>query len=423
MPAMDRPQSVSELTAAIKGLLESGIPRVWMEGEISNFRPASSGHWYFTLKDDDAMIAAVLFRGSQGRVSFRPEDGMKVTVRGSLDVYAKRGSYQVICDSMEQAGRGQLLLTLEERKRRLAAEGLFDPAYKQPLPAFPKRVVVITSPTGAAIRDILQVLRRRAAGLDVVVLPAPVQGAEAAPALAIQLARAQRYHLGDVIIIGRGGGSLEDLLPFSEELLVRAVAACTIPVISAVGHEIDTSLCDLAADLRAPTPSAAAELVVQSRSELRHRVVSAGQLCIQAWKAQLRQARQTIRPFTAAELERGFRIFVQPRMQALDDARLGLANGMERLLTDRRHRLDKAARNLEALSPRAVLERGYAVVSHENRILESAGQAACLAVPGTTLSILWHDGTAAASLLSVAQGAVRPVPAKINAANEEESPT
>jgi exodeoxyribonuclease VII large subunit len=336
-------------------------------------------------------------------VGFRPEDGMQVTVRGNIDVYAKRGSYQIICESMEQAGRGNLLLTLEERKRRLAAEGLFDAAHKKPLPAFPKRVVVITSPTGAAIRDILQVLGRRAPGLDVVVLPAPVQGAEAAPALAVQLARAQRYKMGDVIIMGRGGGSLEDLLPFSEEILVRAVAACTIPVVSAVGHEIDYSLCDLAASLRAPTPSAAAELVAASRAELRQRVLAAGQSCVQSWKSQARHARQTVRPFGAEEMERSFQAFLQPRMQALDDAKEDLLSGMERLLTGWRHRLGKTASSLDALSPLAVLERGYAVVRHGDGIIESAAAAAVLPA-AAPLEICWRDGTAAAVL-----GAVAPI--------------
>ncbi len=395
---MDRPITVSQLTHDIKDILEAGFAQLWLEGEISNFRPASSGHWYFTLKDDDAVISAVLFRNRQSYVTFRPEDGMKVAVRGGLSLYEKRGNYQIICESMDQAGRGNLLLTLEERKQRLAAEGLFDNSRKKPLPAFPRRVVVITSPTGAAIRDILQVLGRRAAHLDVVILPAAVQGAEAAPQLAAQLRRAEIFHLGDVIIIGRGGGSLEDLLPFSEEILVRAVADCTIPVISAVGHEIDTSLCDLAADLRAPTPSAAAELVAQSHQELRQRVSTAFQLIIQSWKAQVRQARQTIRPFASAEWERGFQIFLQPKMQALDDAKETLLQAMDKQLRDWRHRLDKNQAALASLSPLAVLKRGYAVIRHQNRILESAAQTRSLAMPADGIELQWHDGQASATI-------------------------
>ncbi|MDZ7792421.1 MAG: exodeoxyribonuclease VII large subunit [Spirochaetia bacterium] len=215
---------VSEITAHIKEILEQSFSTVAIEGEISNFRPAGSGHWYFTLKDRDAMIQAVMFKYRSARVTFTPADGQKVVVRGNISVYAKRGNYQIICDSMEKAGEGDILAMLEERKRKLAAEGLFAEEKKRPLPFFPTRIAVVTSPTGAAIRDILQVLGRRSSGLDVVVLPAPVQGDSAGAKIAAQIRRANRFQLGDVIITGRGGGSLEDLLPFSDEEVVRAVA-------------------------------------------------------------------------------------------------------------------------------------------------------------------------------------------------------
>ncbi len=268
----NRTYSVSEITELIRMLLETEFTGVRLEGEISNCRPASSGHLYFTLKDHDAMIQAVMFRNRCASLSFRPIDGKKVVVEGNISVYGKRGTYQVVCESMKDDGTGDILLILEERKRRLAAEGLFDQARKRPLPMMPSRVAVVTSPTGAAIRDILNVLRRRNSGLNLVVLPAAVQGDGAAEAIARQIETANLHRLGDVLIVGRGGGSLEDLLPFSEERVVRAVAASRIPVISAVGHEVDVALSDLAADLRAPTPSAAAELVSGSRDDLLRRV-------------------------------------------------------------------------------------------------------------------------------------------------------
>ncbi|MCL1818430.1 MAG: exodeoxyribonuclease VII large subunit, partial [Spirochaetaceae bacterium] len=264
--------NVSELTQEVRGLIEGGFPAVAVEGEISNFRPSSAGHLYFTLKDAGATLAAVMFQGRLRRLSFEPADGKKVVARGSLSVYPPKGGYQIICETLEAAGEGELLAKLEDLKRRLAAEGLFDNSRKKPLPLFPRKVAVITSPTGAAIRDILKVLGRRSAGLPVVVLPAPVQGEGAAALIAAQIRRANRYAMADVIIIGRGGGSLEDLLPFSDEELVRAVAASRIPLISAVGHEIDTALSDYAADFRAPTPSAAAEAVCAAREDLLGRV-------------------------------------------------------------------------------------------------------------------------------------------------------
>ncbi len=264
----ERPLSVSALTALVKELLEESLPSVLVEGEISNCRPASSGHLYFTLKDKGAMLQAVMFRYRSKVTGFEPVDGALARARGNITVYAARGQYQMIVERLERAGEGDILAMLEDRKRALAAEGLFDESRKRALPRFPSRVAIVTSPTGAAIRDILNVLKRRNAGMDLVVLPTAVQGEAAAAQIASQIAAANRLSLGDVLIVGRGGGSIEDLLPFSDELVVRAIAASRIPVISAVGHEIDWALSDFAADLRAPTPSAAAELVSESRIAL-----------------------------------------------------------------------------------------------------------------------------------------------------------
>lgn len=354
---------VSEITAHIKELLESSFPAVSIEGELSNFRPASSGHWYFTLKDQDAVIQAVMFKYRSSRVRFQPADGLKVVVRGNISVYAKRGNYQIICESMEKAGEGDILAMLEQRKRDLAAEGLFAPERKRPLPFFPRRIAVVTSPTGAAIRDILQVLGRRSSGLDVVILPAPVQGDEAGRKIAAQIRRADMLKLGDVLIVGRGGGSLEDLLPFSEEEVVRAIAASEIPVISAVGHEIDTSLSDLAADLRAPTPSAAAEIVSRSREDLAERVGRLHEELQSQVRNKVERIRLLLQQFTPENLENRFRQVMQPYQLRLDDCKEQALRSMQDLLLRYRHRVEILKGNLEANSPRAVMARGYAVVT------------------------------------------------------------
>ena len=318
---LDRTLRVSEITALIKNTLEQTFYGVAIEGEISNYRPAASGHLYFTLKDSDSMIQAVMFRGKASRLDFTPGDGQLVIARGNVSVYAKRGNYQILCDSLKKAGEGELLALLEKRKRLLAAEGLFEEERKQSLPLYPARVAVITSPTGAAIRDILRVLGRRSAGIDLVVLPSVVQGDAAAESIANQLRVANDHNLGDVIIVGRGGGSLEDLLPFSEEVVVRAIAESKIPVISAVGHEIDIALSDLVADVRAPTPSAAAEIVSAQREELLQRVNIASERITHNLTTQIERRRMLLDRFQPETLERSFRILIQPILLRLDDAR------------------------------------------------------------------------------------------------------
>lgn len=354
--------SVSELTELVKRSLEESFSAVAVEGEISNWRPAPSGHLYFTLKDGGAMIQAVMFKGKALRLGFKPKDGMLVRAVGSLSVYAARGQYQLIVDSMSLAGEGDLLLMLEERKRRLAAEGLFDESRKRPLPAFPSRVAVITSPTGAAVRDVLNVLGRRNAGLRVTVIPTLVQGEEAPAQLTRALRVANEHRLGEVIIIGRGGGSLEDLLAFSDEAVVRAVAASAIPVISAVGHEIDWSLCDYAADLRAPTPSAAAELVSESAASVLERLGSAAEALEGAIRSRLERARLLVKSFAPEALELHLERALLPRRQRFDDAKETLIDGVRQAARDARGRLEKAFALLSASNPSDILARGYAVV-------------------------------------------------------------
>jgi exodeoxyribonuclease VII large subunit len=290
---------------------------------------------------------------------------MVVRATGNISVYAKRGTYQLICESLQKAGEGELLALLEKRKAKLAAAGLFDKERKKPLPLFPARVAVVTSPTGAAIRDILRVLKRRNAGLNLVILPSPVQGEGAAEVIARQIRRANEFTMADVLIVSRGGGSLEDLLPFYEEVVVEAIADSRIPVISAVGHEIDTTLCDLAADVRAPTPSAAAEIVSASRLELSERLGAIQSTITEALQSRVERIRLLLSQFTPDNLVRNFQIYVQPYALQVEEARDRLTLSMERLLVPCRHRLDLLSQAVASNSPLAVLQRGYAVVSSE----------------------------------------------------------
>jgi exodeoxyribonuclease VII large subunit len=354
--------TVSELTELIRVSLEEGFPSVVVEGEISNYRPASSGHLYFSMKDEGAKIDAVMFKNRLRSLTFEPKDGMLLRVRGSLSVYAPRGSYSIVCEEMELAGAGDILAMLEKRKARLAAEGLFDAGRKKPLPRFPSTVGVVSSPTGAAVRDILNILARRAAGVRVIILPAPVQGAEAAGLLVRRIEQANQWKLADVLIVGRGGGSLEDLLPFSDEALVRAVAASDIPVVSAVGHEIDWALCDFAADLRAPTPSAAAELVSENRFQAADAIHKMADNIVSVMQNRLEKARLLLRPFDTKDLEYRFRAILQPRLIRFDDAKEELINALSQRVSGLRGRLQLSLTALEAGSPLAAMERGFSVV-------------------------------------------------------------
>jgi exodeoxyribonuclease VII large subunit len=383
--------TVSELTELIRCRLEEGFPSVLVEGELSNCRPASSGHLYFSLKDSGAKIDAVMFKNRLRSLSFQPKDGMLLRVKGSLSVYAPRGSYSIVCEEMEIAGSGDILAMLEERKRRLAAEGLFDEGRKRPLPRFPAVIGVVSSPTGAALRDILNVLERRAAGVKVIVLPAPVQGSGAAEIIAQRIRQASRWKIADVLIVGRGGGSLEDLLPFSEDVVVRAVAASKIPVVSAVGHEIDWALCDFAADLRAPTPSAAAELVSEERAVVLEAIQGMAETFADVMRNRIERARLLLRPFGTEDLEYRFRAILQPRLIRLDDAKDALIDSLTALVADRRVRLGMVRAVLSAGSPLAIMERGFSMVTNERtgKMVRHSGDAR----PGDRLKIRPLAGT------------------------------
>lgn len=368
--------TVSELTDLIKEILESSFPDLTIEGEISNYRPSSTGHVYFTLKDDKASISAVMFKTRSKNLTFNPQDGMKVKVTGSLSVYAQRGSYQIVVNSMEELGTGSILQLLEERKKRLAMEGLFDSENKKSLPFFPKTIGVVTSPTGAALRDILQIVRRRNPLVSVVILPCVVQGTDAGITIAQQIKVANEFNIADVLIVGRGGGSLEDLLPFSEEVVVRAVAASEIPVISAVGHEIDWALSDFASDVRAPTPSAAAELAVPLLSEVEKTIERTKDELIRSIYNKLDNYKLLVKNFSSENLELRFRSIEQPLLQRFEDAKESLVLSMNDLINQRKQQLKFAINTLEQISPKSILERGFSLVfNEEGKLLKDVNQA------------------------------------------------
>ena len=398
--------SVSDLTARIRDLLAEEFSIISVEGEVSNAHAAQSGHLYFTLKDARAQIRCVCFRNQLIRMKFRPEDGLHVTVRGSISVYEQRGEYQIYVEHVEPVGLGALQLAFEQLKKRLDAEGLFDPARKKPLPMLPERVGLITSPRGAAVRDVVRILRRRFPNLHLIVYPVRVQGEGAAEEIVAALKYFNRKQIVDVLILARGGGSLEDLWAFNEENVVRAIAACTIPVITGIGHETDFTIADFAADVRASTPSAAAELVVQSRQEFDRHLAELRHKLGQQMRYKLLEARHRLRELgvhrglrqledllrrsrqhtdeLAAQLADGLRgrldrarrryttagtrllgIDLRARFRAfalkLEQASSDLGVRAVRALVAKRQRLDRLRLQLEERSPLRVLERGYAI--------------------------------------------------------------
>ncbi len=358
--------SVTELNSIIKEILEGTFPAIRLEGEISGLKTQSSGHIYFSLKDSSSLVSAVMFRGSAQHLSFIPKDGMKVQVSGKLSVYPPQGRYQLIVSKMSLAGEGEILKMLEERKRKLYAEGIFDEERKRNLPLFPKTIGIVTSPTGAAIRDILQITKRRNPGISVVILPSMVQGDEAARTIVQQIKNANAAKLCDVLIVGRGGGSLEDLLPFSEEEVVRAIAESEIPVVSAVGHEIDWALSDYAADKRAPTPSAAAELVVPQKSDILNEIRHAQEELSVTIRSKIEKIRLILKGFEPEGLELKFRSIEQPLLQRFDNAKENLIENMNLKVKDTRLVVENCISFLESASPKAIFDRGYSMVREKD---------------------------------------------------------
>jgi len=367
--------SVTQITSLIKEILETAFRTITIEGEISNYRPSAAGHIYFTLKDDNAQMKAVIFRGAAYGLSFKPKDGDKVRCTGSLSVYAPQGNYQLIITKMEPVGAGNILQMLEMRKQKLAAEGLFSEAHKKLLPEYPETVGVVTSPNGAAIRDIINVTTRRNKSVNIVVLPAIVQGAGADATIVKMIELANFYKICDVLIVGRGGGSLEDLLPFSEESVVRAVANSQIPVISAVGHEIDWALCDYAADRRAPTPSAAAELAVPLQADIQQEIADYKKDLYNTIKTQVEQKRLLIKSFNPENLEIRFRNIQQPLLNRFDQARNDILKNLTDKIKDYRTNIENCKTILENASPQTIFDRGYSMVTDENgKVVRSAKQ-------------------------------------------------
>ena len=357
--------SVTEINSLIKDMLEGSFPQLTIEGEISNYRPNSTGHLYFTLKDSANQISAVMFRGYANYLGFKIQDGMKVQCTGKLTVYGAQGKYQINITRMSVAGEGAILKMIEDRKRKLAAEGLFAQEKKKPLPLFPKTIGIVTSPTGAALRDILQITRRRNKCVSVVVLPAVVQGADAAETIARQIFTANRANLCDVLIVGRGGGSLEDLLPFSEEIVVRAIASSEIPVVSAVGHEIDWALSDYAADVRAPTPSAAAELVVPELSAVIQFIQQNSKQLYDSAKDRIEKIKLMVKNFDPQNLELQVRSIEQPLLSRFDNAKDALFQNIIQKVRDTRQIIDNCVTVLENASPQTILDRGYSMVRNK----------------------------------------------------------
>ena len=381
--------TVSQLTSLIKQFLEGTFPRIWVEGEISNSRLHSSGHFYFTLKDEGAQISGVMWKSRVAGLSFKPEDGMKVQVKGSITVYPPRGNYQIDASSLQPLGVGELQMAFERLRQKLKAEGLFDTNRKRPLPPFPTRIGLVTSPTGAALHDIRSVLMRRFPMVEVVLAPVRVQGAGAAEEIARAIGELNEYGKLDLLIVGRGGGSLEDLWAFNEEVVARAIFASRIPVVSAVGHEIDFSIADFVADLRAPTPSAAAEIVVPDRVELLESLRNLWYTADRSVRDMVSDAQVRIESLLSSYSFNRPRDILRQYTQRVDE--------LERsLLITARHMFDRVqqrhlslVQRLESLSPRSVLARGYAIVHRDGSVISRSAELSA----GDTTTVEFHDGT------------------------------
>ena len=362
--------TVTDLTRAIKGLLENAYPFVWVAGEISNFRVPVSGHYYFTLKDPGAQIAAVMFRAQNRALRFRPEDGMAVVAMGRLNVYEPKGVYQVIIEYLEPEGIGVLQLAFERLKATLAAEGLFDQKHKRSLPFLPQKIAVVTSPTGAVIRDIIHVISRRFPDVAIEVTPVKVQGQGAAEEIAEALEWLNEMNEADVIVLSRGGGSLEDLEAFNSEVVARAIFASHIPVVSAVGHETDFTISDFTADLRAPTPSAAAELIVPVKAELSRRIRDIRDALKTAISQRLRLLRERTIQLSGRLIDPGRQV-ADYRLR-IDDAFGRILRGLSRRLEDNTSRLNMATQRLGRCSPQFMVEDLNVLLKHRHESQASA---------------------------------------------------
>jgi exodeoxyribonuclease VII large subunit len=358
--------SVSELTAQLKGLIESKFSNLWIQGEISNFKHHSSGHMYFTLKDKGAELRCVMFRGFNQGIHFKPEDGMDVLLQGKITVYEQRGQYQLMVQSMEPAGLGTLFLAFEALKKQLRLEGLFDDSLKKQLPLFPKKVGIVTSQTGAAFKDMVQVLNRRAPYVDIVLRPTLVQGNNAANDIVDAINEISLINNVDVLIIGRGGGSLEDLWAFNEEAVARAIVACKLPIISAVGHETDVTISDMVADLRAPTPSAAAEIVALSINDLNQKINQQEEILLKAFEFKLNKICQMLDHLTDRHAIQKPQNIIQRKKDKLNTLSNEFFLKMNHLFTISKSKAIAIQKELNLLNPSDILRRGYSIIYDKN---------------------------------------------------------
>lgn len=429
--------NVEQLNVQIRSLIEGQIGLVWVKAEISNFKPHSSGHFYFSLKDAKSQISAIMFRGHNSKLKFKPHDGLEVIVRGRVTVYEPRGSYQIACEFMEPVGAGALQKEFEQLKNKLRLEGLFDPERKKMIPPHPQKVAIVTSPTGAAIQDILNIMKRRAPAVEVFVVPTLVQGASAAPLIIDAFLNAQKIK-PDVIIIARGGGSIEDMWCFNNENLARAIAACEIPVISAIGHEIDFTICDFVADLRAPTPSAAAELVAKNANEVLQKVSQLNRSLMLLIKNKIELQIKGVHYLTQRlvdpkrklqdlnfkndellnrlelacstrlshfkkDIELYRRRLISPEQviakskMNVDQKMIRMQNQMQTNLKQLQYRLTTGMSLLDSLSPMKVVDRGFSIVKKDQDLVASIKKIKIK----DQINIQFKDGSAVAEIIKI----------------------
>lgn len=397
-----QPVSVTQLTGYIKLLLDRDeiLSQTCVRGELSNYKIHSSGHHYFTLKDEGAVISCVLFRSDAMRLRFRPESGMKVILTGRVSLFPRSGQYQLYVSHMQPDGTGDLAVAFEQLKQKLQAQGLFDAAHKKPLPRYPERVALVTSPTGAAVRDMIRILGRRWPLASVLVCPVRVQGEGAAEEIAAMLELVDAAELADVIITGRGGGSLEDLWAFNEEIVARAIYRCKTPVISAVGHEPDVTIADFAADVRAATPSNGAELAVCDRAELRALLEQQARRMEKAQERRLELLRQRLRRLSERPVLRSPEGSLQQKELLLELLRQRLERAAVSAVEQDQRRFAALSGRLDALSPLKVLARGYAVATRQGQVLHSVEQLS----PGEEIRLRLVDGTAFCAVERIEKG-------------------
>ena len=389
--------SVTEVNNLVKSLLDEVPPLrdVYVRGELSNYKIYPSGHHYFTLKDPEGALRCVMFRGQASHLRFRPENGMQVIARGRISVFPRDGAYQLYCNSLTPEGAGDLAVAFEQLKARLYAEGLFDPNHKKPLPPYPERIAIVTSSAGAAVHDMIRILRRRYPIAKVILLPVRVRGAEASPEIAGAIRYVDKWKIGDVTITSQSGGSMEDLWAFNDERVARAIYACETPIISAVGHEPDVTISDFVADARASTPSNAAEIAVPDQGELLRWLQGAGQRMAQAESGRLAAERQRLNALASKRVLRDQTAYVQDKRMELVHLQQRLGDLSSALLARKRQRFGALAASLDAMSPLKVLGRGYAVArNEEGRILRSWRDVS----PGDRVNVTLGEGGFAAAV-------------------------